>query len=112
MSAVLRATPLAAVLATLVIWAAPAPAAAGIGGTVCSLTGLVSGIAGKLCTAARHAPSVIKAGGKLLGAARRRAERAHGQRRGQAGRTGGGAGSGRGRGSSVARGMRRTRPHT
>ncbi|MEO6858572.1 MAG: hypothetical protein ABI323_08300, partial [Solirubrobacteraceae bacterium] len=34
---------------------------------ICTLAGLVSGLAGKVCSAARHAGTVLKAGQKLLG---------------------------------------------
>ncbi|HXD63544.1 MAG TPA: hypothetical protein VNV17_02970 [Solirubrobacteraceae bacterium] len=62
-----RTVALIAVLATLVLSATPATASAGVGGTVCSLTGWVSGLAAKLCTVATHAGRVLNAGKKLAG---------------------------------------------
>jgi hypothetical protein len=50
-----------------VAWAAPPPAAASPGGVLCTLTGLVSGALGKVCTLATHAGKVVGAGRKLLG---------------------------------------------
>ncbi len=62
---------LAAVLALTVAvttLAAPPPAkAVNVAKPICTLAGLVSGIAGKVCSAASHAGSVLKAGKKLLG---------------------------------------------
>ncbi len=57
----------AAAVATALAWAAPAPASAGVGGVVCTLTGLVSGVLGKACTLATHAGTVVGAGENLLG---------------------------------------------
>ncbi|HSY40453.1 MAG TPA: hypothetical protein VLA79_13015, partial [Polyangia bacterium] len=62
-----RTAALIAVLAALVLSATPATASAGVGGTVCSLTGWVSGLAAKLCTVATHAGRVLNAGKKLAG---------------------------------------------
>ena len=62
-----RTVALIAVLAALVLSATPATASAGVGGTVCSLTGWVSGLAAKLCTVATHAGRVLNAGKKLAG---------------------------------------------
>jgi hypothetical protein len=51
-----------------VAWAAPPPAAAASpGGVLCTLTGLVSGVLGKVCNLATHAGKVVGAGRKLLG---------------------------------------------
>ena len=62
-----RTVALVAVIAALVLSAAPATASAGVGGTVCSLTGWLSGLAGKVCTVATHAGRVLNAGKKLAG---------------------------------------------
>jgi hypothetical protein len=53
---------------TLAVWASAPPAQA-LDATkpICTLAGLVSGLAGKLCSAAGHAGRVLKAGQKLLG---------------------------------------------
>jgi hypothetical protein len=67
MSGPVRTAALIAVTAALVLSATPATASAGVGGTVCSLTGLVSGLIGKACTVATHAGRVIQAGKKLAG---------------------------------------------
>ncbi|MGZ4246341.1 MAG: hypothetical protein ACXVSE_18785 [Solirubrobacteraceae bacterium] len=47
--------------------APPPPAAADVGGTLCSLAGWLSGVAGKVCGVAQHAGGVIDAGKKLAG---------------------------------------------
>ena len=61
----------AAVLAVAITFgacAAPPPAqAVNVAKPICTLAGLVSGIAGKVCSAASHAGSALKAGKKLLG---------------------------------------------
>ncbi len=67
MSGGFRSIALAALLVVVLTWAAPQPAAASVGGTVCSLGGLVSGVVGKVCTVATHADRVLGAGKKLLG---------------------------------------------
>jgi hypothetical protein len=58
----------AVLVATLALCASP-PAAQAFDATkpICALAGLVSGLAGKVCSAARHAGTVLKAGQKLLG---------------------------------------------
>jgi hypothetical protein len=56
-----------AATATLCFCAAPSPASADLGGTLCSLSGWVSGVVGKVCNVARHAGGVISAGQKLAG---------------------------------------------
>ncbi len=64
------ATPAAvlAVVFTLAAWAAPPPAEAiNVAKPICTLAGLVSGIAGKVCSVASHASGALKAGKKLLG---------------------------------------------
>jgi hypothetical protein len=59
---------LLAVMFTLGACATPPPAqAVNVAKPICTLAGLVSGIAGKLCSVASHAGSVLKAGKKLLG---------------------------------------------
>jgi hypothetical protein len=59
---------LLAVLFTAGAWAVPPPADAfNVAKPICTLAGLVSGVAGKVCSAASHAGSVLKAGKKLLG---------------------------------------------
>ena len=45
----------------------PAPASASVAGTVCTLSGLVSGLVGKACTLATNAGRVVDAGKKVLG---------------------------------------------
>jgi hypothetical protein len=67
MTGPLRTAALIAVIAALALSATPATASAGVGGTACSLTGWVSGLAAKLCTVATHAGRVINAGKKLAG---------------------------------------------
>ena len=67
MSGVARTLALVAVIAALVLAAAPATASAGVGGTVCSVAGWLSGVAGKVCTVATHAGSILAAGKKLAG---------------------------------------------
>jgi hypothetical protein len=68
MSAATRIALLAALVITLSLWASPPPASAlSPTGVVCSLTGLVSGALGKVCTVATHAGRVISAGQKLAG---------------------------------------------
>ena len=68
MSGAARTAPLLALLLTLTLWvAAPAPAAASPAGALCSLSGFVSGVLGKVCTVATHAGRVISAGQKLAG---------------------------------------------
>ena len=53
---------------TAMAWSVPAPAAAASpGGVLCTLTGLVSGVLGKVCGLATHAGKVVGAGRKLLG---------------------------------------------
>ena len=62
-----RVALLAAALTTVIAWSSPPPAsAASPAGVVCTLTGLISGVFGKVCNLARHAGSVVGAGGKLL----------------------------------------------
>ncbi len=59
---------LLAVLFAAGIWAAPPPAdALNVAKPICTLAGLVSGVAGKVCSAASHASNALKAGKKLLG---------------------------------------------
>jgi len=54
-------------LAALLVWPPASAHAAGLNlGTLCSLTGLVSGLLGRACSAAGHAGSLISAAGKLL----------------------------------------------
>jgi hypothetical protein len=63
-------TPVAAlaIAFTFAFCAAPPPARAlNVAKPICTLAGLVSGIAGKVCSAASHAGSALKAGKKLLG---------------------------------------------
>ena len=67
MSGVARTLALVAVIAALVLSAAPATASAGVGATVCSVAGWLSGVAGKVCTVASHAGSILAAGKKLAG---------------------------------------------
>lgn len=68
MSGAVRSVALLALVVTLALWTAPQPAAAlNPAGTLCSLTGLVSGILGKACTVATHAGRVLRAGQKLIG---------------------------------------------
>jgi hypothetical protein len=67
MSGAARTLALVAVIAALVVSAAPATASAGVGATVCSVAGWLSGVAGKVCTVASHAGSVLEAGKKLAG---------------------------------------------
>jgi hypothetical protein len=67
MTGPVRTAALVAVIAALVLSATPAPASAGVGSTVCSLTGWVSGLVSKLCTVATHAGRVVNAGKKLAG---------------------------------------------
>lgn len=57
---------LVAVAATAVAWSTPAPAAASPAGVLCTLTGLVSGVMGKVCNVATRAGKVVGAGKKLL----------------------------------------------
>ena len=63
----MRRTALVAATATLCFCAAAPPASADLGGTLCSLSGWVSGAVGKICNVARHAGGVISAGQKLAG---------------------------------------------
>ena len=67
MSGGARTLALVAVIAALVLSAAPATASAGVGATVCSLAGWLSGVAGKVCTVASNAGRVLDAGKKLAG---------------------------------------------
>ena len=68
MTGAARIVLLAALVMTLSLWASPPPASAlSPTGIACSLTGFVSGAAGKLCTVATHAGRVISAGEKLAG---------------------------------------------
>jgi hypothetical protein len=67
MSVVVRTLAVLTVAVTLALWAAPAPASAGVGATVCTLGGWFSGVVGKLCTVATHAGRVLDAGKKLAG---------------------------------------------
>jgi hypothetical protein len=54
--------------ATLAVGGAAAPrASADVGGTLCSLAGWFSGVAGKVCGVARNAGGVLNAGKKLAG---------------------------------------------
>ncbi|MGH2893791.1 MAG: hypothetical protein ACRDPM_11085, partial [Solirubrobacteraceae bacterium] len=62
-----RTLALVAVIATLVLAAAPAPASAGVGATVCSVAGWLSTVAGKVCTVAANPGRVLNAGKKLAG---------------------------------------------
>jgi hypothetical protein len=68
MSGAARIVLLAALVITLSLWASP-PRASALSptGIACSLTGFVSGAAGKLCTVATHAGRVLSAGKKLAG---------------------------------------------
>ena len=71
-----RAVALIAVLAALVLSATPATASARrSAGTVCSLTGWVSGLAAKLCTVATHAGASPQRGQEAGRWARRRRDR-------------------------------------
>ncbi len=57
-----------AVTVAVATFAAPPPAKAiNVAKPICTLAGLVSGIVGKVCSAASHAGSVLRAGKKLLG---------------------------------------------
>ena len=57
-----------AVVGVLGVCAAPPPAQAlNVAKPVCTLGGLVSGVVGKICTAASHAGTILNAGKKLLG---------------------------------------------
>ena len=57
-----------AVVFALGACAAPPPAEAiNVAKPICTLAGLVSGIAGKVCSVASHASGALKAGKKLLG---------------------------------------------
>jgi type IV secretion system protein TrbL len=67
MSRPARTVPLLALVVVGALWAAPPPASASATGVVCSLTGLVSGVLGKICTVATHAGKVVSAGQKLAG---------------------------------------------
>jgi hypothetical protein len=68
MSGALRTIPLVAVVVAVIMCSAPSPAAAASPtGVLCSLTGLVSGALGKVCTVATHAGTVLRAGQKLAG---------------------------------------------
>ncbi len=67
MTGAARTVALVAVIATLVLSAAPATASAGVGATVCSVAGWLSGLAGKVCTVASNPGRVIDAGKKLAG---------------------------------------------
>ncbi len=67
MSVGVRSIALATLLVVVLTWATPQPAAASVGGTLCSLGALVSGVVGKACTLATHAGQVLGAGKKLLG---------------------------------------------
>jgi uncharacterized membrane protein YgcG len=61
-------TALVAVVVTIALCSAASPARAfSPGATLCSLSGLVSTAAGKVCTVATHAGRVLDAGKKLLG---------------------------------------------
>jgi hypothetical protein len=63
-----RALVAVTLVATAVAWSVPPPAsAASPGGVLCTLTGLVSGVLGKVCGLATHAGQVVGAGRKLLG---------------------------------------------
>jgi hypothetical protein len=62
-----RTLALIAVIATLALSAAPATASASVAGTVCSLAGWLSGVAGKICTVASNPGRVLDAGKKLAG---------------------------------------------
>ena len=63
-----RRIALLAAIGVLGACAAPAPARAfDVAKPVCTLGGLVSGVFGKICTAATHAGTIVKAGKKLLG---------------------------------------------
>jgi hypothetical protein len=67
MSGAGRTLALAAVIAVLVLSATPATASAGVGGTLCSVAGWLSGVAGKVCTIASNPGRVLDAGKKLAG---------------------------------------------
>ena len=57
-----------ALAGTIALWSAPAPASAlSVGGALCDLTGLVSGLLGRACSVAGHAGGAISAGKQLLG---------------------------------------------
>jgi hypothetical protein len=63
-----RAAVVVTAVVTVVAWSAPAPAAAASpAGVLCTLTGLVSGVVGKVCGLATHAGNVVGAGRQLLG---------------------------------------------
>jgi len=68
MTRVVRTVVVVTAVATAMAWSAPPPAAAASpGGILCGLTGLVSGVLGKVCDVATHAGKVVGAGQKLLG---------------------------------------------
>ncbi|MGO9823291.1 MAG: hypothetical protein ACLPTJ_21890 [Solirubrobacteraceae bacterium] len=63
-----RRLAVAGVVAVLGVCAAPPPAQAlNVAKPVCTLGGLVSGVVGKICSAASHAGTLLNAGKKLLG---------------------------------------------
>ncbi|MGH2877568.1 MAG: hypothetical protein ACRDLV_15055, partial [Solirubrobacteraceae bacterium] len=62
-----RRAPVIAVAATVALWSAPAPASASVTGVVCSLGGLVSGLAGKVCDVAAAPGRIVSAGKRLFG---------------------------------------------
>jgi hypothetical protein len=63
----MRRPALIAAVVMLGLCVAAPPASADVGGTLCSLAGWFSGVAGKVCGVARHAGGVIGAGKKLAG---------------------------------------------
>jgi hypothetical protein len=67
MSRAVHVVAVVAVSAALVLSATPATASASVGGTVCSLAGWFSGLAGKVCTVASDPGRVLNAGKKLAG---------------------------------------------
>ena len=63
----MRRLALVAATVTLGFCVATPAASADLGATVCSLSGWISGVVGKVCNVARHAGGVINAGKKLAG---------------------------------------------
>jgi uncharacterized membrane protein YgcG len=63
-----RRLAIAVVITSCVLWAAPPPASAfNPVKPICTIAGLVSGLAGKVCTVAGHAGRLVSAGKKLAG---------------------------------------------
>jgi hypothetical protein len=63
----MRRPALVAATVTLGLCALAPPASADVGGTLCSLAGWFSGVAGKVCAVARNPGGVLNAGKKLAG---------------------------------------------